>query len=361
MTHRHAVIMAGGSGTRLWPMSRAARPKQLMPMPQGGTLLQIAAARLSGVVPTDRQFVCASRSYAADILAAIPGLSADRFLGEPMGRDTLNAVGFAAAVAAARDPNATLAVLTSDHVIEPQDVFAQKLDLGFRLVEADPNRLVTFAITPTFPATGYGYVEQGDAIVGFAGAFTAKRFVEKPDLERATQFVTAGTFGWNSGMFIFHAATVLDAIDRFQPACGPGLRQIGAAWTTARAHAVVDEVYPTLTKISVDYGLMEPASRDAALSICAVPMPVAWRDVGSWPAYASLLPSDTAGNRASSLAVHLASRDVACISDDPSHLIATIGIEGVIVVRTADATLVCKAADAERVKELVALLPADRR
>ncbi len=361
MTHRHAVIMAGGSGTRLWPMSRAARPKQLMPMPQGGTLLEIAAARLSGVVSTDRQFVCASRSYATDILAAIPGLQPDRFLGEPIGRDTLNAVGFAAAVAAARDPNATLAVLTSDHVIEPQDVFAQKLDLGFRLVEADPNRLVTFSITPTYPATGYGYVEQGDAIEGFAGAFTAQRFVEKPDLERATQFVTAGTFGWNSGMFVFRAATVLDAIDRFQPACGPGLRRIGAAWTTARAHAVVDEVYPTLTKISVDYGLMEPASRDAALSICAVPMPVAWRDVGRWPAYAELLPSDAAGNRASSLAVHLASRDVACISDDPSHLIATIGIEGVIVVRTADATLVCRAADAERVKELVALLPSDRR
>ncbi len=361
MTHRHAVIMAGGSGTRLWPLSRADRPKQLMPMPGGGTLLQAAAGRLEGVVPAARRFVCASRSYAADILAAIPGLQPDRFLGEPMGRDTLNAVGFAAAVAAARDPNATLAVLTSDHVIEPQDVFAEKLDLGFRLVEADPSRLVTFAITPTFPATGYGYVEQGDAIEGFAGAFAARRFVEKPDLERAKQFISAGTFGWNSGMFIFHAATVLDAIDRFQPACGHGLRRIGAAWATDRAQAVVDDVYPSLTKISVDYGLMEPASRDAAFTICVVPMPIAWRDIGSWPAYASLLPSDPSGNRASSMTAHLASSDVACISDDPSHLIATIGLEGVVVVRTADATLVCRAADAERVKELVALLPPDRR
>ena len=361
MTHRHPVIMAGGSGTRLWPMSRSARPKQLMPLPNGATLLQTAAARLTGVVPSSKQFVCAARSCMSDVLAAIPQLTDDQFLGEPVGRDTLNAVGFAAAVAAARDPSATLAVLTSDHVIEPQDVFAQKLDLGFRLVEADPRRLVTFAITPTFPATGYGYVELGDPIAEFAGAFAALRFVEKPDLQRATEFIAAGTFGWNSGMFVFQASTVLDAIDRFQPACGAGLRRIGAAWGTARAHSVIDDVYPSLTKISVDYGLMEPASRDSAFSICAVPMPVAWRDVGSWPAYAALLPAEAAGNRASSLAVHLASRDMVCISDDPSHLIATIGVEGIIVVRTVDATLVCKATDAERVKELVALLPPDRR
>ena len=363
------MIMAGGSGTRLWPMSRTSRPKQLIPFIESGdknekkrkSLLQISGERLEGLVTKDHRLVCASRSYAKDVMAAIDGLPQNNFLGEPVGRDTLNAVGFAAAVLAARDPDAIFAVLTSDHIIEPQSVFAQKIDLGFRLVEADPSRIVTFSITPTFPATAYGYVEQGDPISDptgsnpsgkFDGAFRANRFVEKPDLARATEYFKSGSFGWNSGMFIFHARTVLDAIAWFQPASAVGLAKIGAAWGKPGAEKVVEDVYPLLTKISVDYGLMEPAARDERIKICAVPMPVSWRDVGSWPSYGEILTADADGNRASARAMHIESKKMIVVSDDPAHLIATIGVEGLVVVHTKDATLICRADMAEQVKDL---------
>jgi len=367
------MIMAGGSGTRLWPMSRTGRPKQFIPFIQSElpseakskSLLQISGERLEGLVAKDHRLVCASRSYAKDVLAAIDGLSRNNFLGEPVGRDTLNAVGFAAAVLAARDPDAIFAVLTSDHIIEPQSVFAQKVDLGFRLVEAEPSRIVTFSVTPTFPATAYGYVEQGEAISdpsgNFDGAFRAKRFIEKPDLAHATEYFKSRTFGWNSGMFIFHARTVLDAISWFQPATAIGLAKIGAAWGTHDAEKVVEDVYPLLTKISVDYGLMEPAARDERIKICAIPMPVSWRDVGSWPSYGEMLAEDADGNRTSGRALHIGSKKMVAVSDDPEHLIATIGVEGLIVVHTRDATLICRADMAEQVKDLAGRVPPELR
>jgi len=359
--HRYAMIMAGGSGTRLWPMSRVGRPKQLIPFIGGKSLLQISGERLEGLVAKEQRLVCASRSYAADVLGAIDGLSAKNFLGEPTGRDTLNAVGFAAAVLAARDPDAIFAVLTSDHIIEPQAIFAQKMDLGFRLIESDPSRMVTFSITPTFAATAYGYVEQGEPIATFDGAYFAKRFVEKPDAARAMKYLNSGAFGWNSGMFIFHARTVLDAIGWFQPQSAAGLKRIGAAWDTPSAENIVDEIYPLLTKISVDYGLMEPAARDSRIQICAVPMPVSWRDVGSWPSYGATLDADNAGNRASAQTIHIDSRDMIVVSDDPQHLIATIGVEGLVVVHTHDATLICRVDHAERVKDLAGRVPPQLR
>ncbi len=356
------MIMAGGSGTRLWPLSRANRPKQLLALINGRSLLQISGDRLAGVVANDHRLVCASSAHESQVLAAVPGLAASNFLGEPTGRDTLNAVGFAAAILAARDPDAVFAVMTSDHIIEPQSVFAQKLDLGFRLVEGAPNRFVTFSIAPTFAATGYGYVERGASIASeFEGAFHAKRFVEKPELTSATAFAKDPNFGWNSGMFVFHARTVLEAIGWFQPASAASLARIGAAWGTPQAKAIVDEVYPKLAKVSVDYGLMEPASHDKRIQICVVPMPVSWRDVGNWSSLGATLAADSDGNRSNTRTVQLDSKGMVVVSDDPNHMIATIGIEGLVVVHTRDATLICRADQAERVKELAAIIPPELR
>ena len=354
---RYAMIMAGGSGTRLWPMSRKLAPKQLLPFMQGRSLLQIAGERLEGVVPADRRLVCASESYRDQVMKAVPALQPMNWLGEPVGRDTLNAVGFAAAVLARRDPDAVFAVITSDHLITPQQEFAKRLAEGFRLVESDPARFVTFGITPTFAATGYGYVERGEAIAGFDQCFHARRFVEKPDRARAEQYLASGTFSWNSGMFVFHAAKCLEAIGWFKPESAAGLSRIADAWGSPRQSEVVAEVYPTLPKISVDYGLMEPASADPRRSIAVVPMQVNWKDVGSWPTWADTLVPDADGNRGNAVTRHLQSRGVVVASDDPSHLVSVIGLDDVIVVRTRDATLVCRADMAEKVKEIAGAVP----
>ncbi len=359
--HRCAMIMAGGSGTRLWPMSRLARPKQMIPFIDGESLLALAGRRLDGIVDPANRLVCAAREWEPEVRRAVPRLAKDGFLGEPTARDTLNAVGLTAAVLAARDPEAVFMVMTSDHLIDPQPEFAKCAALGFALVEADRRRFVTFAITPTHAATGYGYVERGEGIAGFAGAFRAKRFHEKPDLARAMEYIGSGSFGWNSGLFVFHAGEFMDALARHHADTARGLTKIAAAWGKPSGPRVIDEIYPSLKKISVDHGLLEPASRDDRVAVCVIPMSVSWRDVGSWPAFGTTLDADASGNRTSALTHLDAARRNIIVSDDPRHMIAAVGVEGLVIVHTRDATLVCRAEDAERVKELAAGMPVDYR
>jgi len=349
---RYAMIMAGGAGTRLWPMSRKDRPKQLLPFIEGRSLLEVAADRLEGVVPADRRYICTGEGYRSAVRAALPQFGDEQILGEPAARNTVNAVGFTAAVLAARDPDAVFAVLTSDHLIEPHDEFRRRLDTGFALVENDPSRFVTFSIVPDFAATGYGWVRRGEAITGFDGAYDATGFDEKPEQEIAEEYLASGVWGWNSGMFVFHAGKFLEALSWFLPAAHEGLSRIGAAWDTPVRQQELDAVYPTLPSDSVDYAVMEPAARDDRLRISVVPMNVSWRDVGSWPSYGETLPADADGNRAAGRALHLDSRNVLTVSDDPNHVIATIGCEDLIVVRTGDVTLVCPASKAQQVRAI---------
>ena len=355
---RYTLIIAGGSGTRLWPMSRAQTPKQIIPLAGGKSLLRIAADRLQGLVPEANRYVCALSSYEKPVLDTLPELPANNFLGEPTGRDTLNAVALGAAVLAQRDPEAIIAVLTADHVIEPADQFRAILNQGFELVEQSPQTLVTFGITPTSAATGYGYLQLGESL-GTGEARVVSQFREKPDQATAEQYLAAGStrYLWNSGMFIWKASTLLDCVKRYEPANYEAILRVAHAWDTPGRSAALASVYPTLKKISVDYAIMEPASRDPLVKVAALPMPLRWLDVGSWPSFAHTCPRDEQGNAlAHEKSVTLDSTNNLIASNDPGHLVTLLGCEGLIVIHTPDATLVCRADRAEDIKKLHAIV-----
>ncbi|MGH7133205.1 MAG: mannose-1-phosphate guanylyltransferase [Phycisphaerales bacterium] len=369
---RYAMIMAGGAGTRLWPMSRLQQPKQLLPLIRRAgadgqvsakSLLQISADRCDGLVAPERRFICTGEAYRAAIRQGLPEFTDGQILGEPAARDTVNAVGFTAAVLEKLDPEAIFAVFTADHVIEPLETFRTCVDLGFKLVEADPTRLVTFSIKPTYPATGFGYIERGAPMPLPAGvkatglAYRVARFVEKPNIQKAQAYVESGMFTWNSGMFVWKAATVLDCIKRFKPECHAGLMKIQAAWGTKDQASVLTEVYPTLPRISVDYAIMEPASTDKKVSVATVLMDLKWLDVGSWPSYGETLPADKDGNRLGGVltperAPCVNSKGNLVVSSDPGHTVSLLGCENLIVVHTPDATLVMPRDKAEELKLL---------
>jgi mannose-1-phosphate guanylyltransferase len=348
----YAVIMAGGSGTRLWPMSRAGQPKQLIPFIEGRSLLEHSMRRLRGLFPPSRRFICTGEKFRQAIRRAMPAVADANILGEPEGRDTLAAVGLPAAVLDRRDPQATIAVFTADHLIEPVAMFQRKVRLGLRIARRHPEALVTFGIAPTFPATGYGYVQLGRAMRGAAGAFAVDAYKEKPGLAEAKRYLRGGRFVWNSGMFVWRASTLLHRINRFEPEVHEGLTRIARAWDTPRRSAVLRDVYPRIKKISVDYAVMEPASRDPATPVVCVKMPVKWLDVGSWPAYGQTLAADAQGNRASTRAMLLDTTRTLVAGADKDHLVATIGVDDLIIIHTDRATLVCRRDAADRLKEL---------
>ena len=354
---RHAVIMAGGSGTRLWPLSRAERPKQLLDVVAGGngaahSLLAEAFERLRAVLPAEQIWVCTAARYGAQVAAALPELRADRLILEPVARDTANAVGLAAALVADVDPDAELAVVSADHVIRPVDRFAAVLETAYEALAARPRSLVTLGITPTSPATGFGYVQRGEA-TEVDGVAEAASFREKPDRATAEEYLASGQYLWNSGMFVWRARTVLDALAEHLPESADGLARIVAAPAGPARERVLAEVFPTLPKISVDYAVLEPAAAEPGRVLVA-DLDVDWLDVGSWPALAHTLETDEAGNAVRGPAVVVDGAGNIVFSDDPDHLVALVGVRDSVVVHTADVTMVCAVSDAERVKQLLA-------
>jgi mannose-1-phosphate guanylyltransferase len=358
---RHAVVMAGGSGTRLWPLSRGGRPKQLLDIISDGvvaggdgaahSLLAEAFTRLEAVLPADRIWVCTAARYGEQVRAALPRLRPDRLVLEPVARDTANAVGLTAALVADVDPDAELAVVSADHVIRPVERFAAALTTAYDALAERPRSLVTLGIRPTAPATGFGYVQRG-APTGVPGVAEAASFREKPDRATAEAYLASGQYLWNSGMFVWRAATVLDALADHLPASAEGLARIVAAPAGPQRDAVLAEVFPTLPRISVDYAVLEPAAAEPGRVLVA-DLDVDWLDVGSWPALAQTL--ERVGEDAvSGLAVTLDSAGNIVFSDDPDHLVALVGVRDSVVVHTADVTMVCPVADAERVKQLLA-------
>lgn len=344
---RHAVIMAGGAGKRLWPFSRVRRPKQLLPLINGRNLLGIAVDRLAGLFEPQHTLVITSAEYADQVAEALPHLPRENIIGEPMGRDTANAIALGAALLGAGDEDATMAVFTADHVIRPVERFAEAVRTACRAAEEHADALLTFGIRPTWPHTGLGYIHCGQTISD--GVHEVLAFKEKPDHQTARRYTESGEHYWNSGMFVWKVSAIRAAMEEFLPDSMAKLLSIGEAARKGKDIApLLAEAYPSLEKISIDYAVMEKARR-----VLMIELDCEWLDVGSWPALEKVVEGDESDNVVvAENCVTLDSVQNVIVSED-NHLLALLGIDECVVVHTHDATLVCRKSDCQRLKELV--------
>ena len=347
---RYVLIMAGGSGKRLWPLSRQDMPKQLLRVLGGKSLLRIAYERLDGIVPPDQVLVCTGADYAEIVAAELPELKPVNILGEPEGRDSLNAVAWPAAVLAARDPDAVIAVVTADHLMHPISAFQSAVLEAFDVAESAEDFLVTFGVVPTAPHTGYGYLRRGETIPDHPDVFSVIEFKEKPDRGTAEEYLASGEYWWNSGMFVWRASVFLDQLKLLQPKTYDAVAELAAAPYR------LSEIYPELLKISVDYALMEPVSRgEGGARVAAVRLPITWHDVGGFAALGEQLPRDENGNATQGVSVLVDARDNLVINNaEDGRVVAVVGLSDTVIVQTPQITLVCPVSEAERIKELVA-------
>jgi mannose-1-phosphate guanylyltransferase len=340
----HAVIMAGGSGTRFWPASRRARPKQLLPLAGGDEpLIASTLRRLSGLADPEHTWIVTSELLADATAAATPSLPRSNVLAEPVGRNTAPCVGWAASIIARTDPKAVIAVLPADHHIGDEEGY--RAVLARAIAAAREGDVVTVGITPTRPEIGYGYIEVGEEIS--EGVNRAARFVEKPDRAKAEEYLAQGRFLWNSGMFFFRADVILDAIREHLPELASALADFDAAAAQGREAAVVSERYATLPSISIDHGVMERAKR-----VAVVPGDFGWSDLGSWTTAWELAERDANDNAGPNDAVFI-DADGCYVRAPAGKLVALVGVEGLVVVDTEDALLVVPRGEAQRVRDVV--------
>lgn len=324
-------------------------PKQLLPLIDGKSLLRLAFERSVALVPPERILVVTGEAHAEAVHEQLPELPASNILGEPTGRDSLNAVAWAAAVLHDTDPDAVIAHVTADHLIEPVETFTEVIRTGFSLVDADPKALVTLGVVPTSPHTGYGYLHRGAEVPGFPGAHQVVEFAEKPALEVAEQYLASGEYWWNAGMFIWRADTLLEQLQALLPDTHASVLALAAEPDR------LSEIFPTLMKTSVDYAVMEPVSLGRGTArVLAVALPVSWRDVGGFASLAEVLAHDADHNAISGTVVTRdASRNVVMNTDGES-LVALLGVADLVVVRTPEITVVTDLGHAEQIKDLVA-------
>lgn len=338
--------MAGGSGTRLWPLSRKSSPKQSLPLVGDRSTFQITVDRVLPLIPDERIHVVTNAQMAALCQQQMPDIPAQNYVVEPSPKDSGPAVGLALAHISRRDPQATLAILSADHYIGRVDEFRRALETAEDI--ARDGAIVTLGVKPAYPATGYGYIERGESlgIRRHHEAFRALRFREKPDRETAEAWLRDGRFSWNSGMFVMTCQTAWREFERQMPEFAAGLRELAQAIGAPHYSAVLSSVWQAAPRISLDYALMEGAER-----LAVVPVDMDWTDIGSWASLMAVLPRDADGNIV--IGDHLGIDTRGSLVRANGRLIATIGLRDVAIIDTPDALLICPLDRAQEVKAIV--------
>lgn len=344
-----AVIMAGGAGTRLWPLSRASRPKQLLRIVGGRSLLREAYDRLRYSMPAEDIYVITLSKYLPAVAEELSAMPPANLIGEPMGRDTANAIALAAAILHDQDPDTTMCVFTADHLIRSTEAFTRDLKAAIAAVDADPAALVTFGIQPTEPHTGLGYIQRGEPVT--KTVFRVASFKEKPDLATAAAYVKSGQYYWNSGMFVWRTRTILEEIARRLPETHDTVTRLAKSWHTTAGPSLAADAYPSLKRISIDFAVMEHAT-----NVKVVESHFEWLDVGSWSALERAVGADDAGNVRSASEAILQDVKSSIIVCEDDHLIAAIGVENIVIVHSDNATLVCHRDRIQEVKDLATSL-----
>jgi mannose-1-phosphate guanylyltransferase len=348
--HYFAVIMAGGGGTRLWPLSRQTQPKQMLRLFGDDTLFQTAVKRLEGLFSPDHILVVTVSDQAKDLRQQCPQIPEENFLIEPMPRGTASVVGMAAVALEHRDPQAVMAILTSDHYIGNVENFLCILKSAYQV--ARDNYLVTLGIAPVYPATGYGYIQRGELIKAYNGdeVYRVARFKEKPDENQAKAMLAGGDHSWNSGMFVWKVARILEEFARQMPGLKARLDDISHAWNTPQKAVKVNDVWSTLKSETIDYGIMEGARQVAVIPA----IDLQWSDVGSWDSLFEVLPADPNGNIVTGgNHIGVDTQKSLVFQSGEGRLIVTIGVSDLVIVDTGDVLLVCSKDQAQKVRQVV--------
>jgi mannose-1-phosphate guanylyltransferase len=345
----YALIMAGGAGTRLWPLSRKNRPKPLLPLLEAErSMFQMSVERLYPLFTPERILVVANAELTAELRQQAPDIPEENYIIEPVGRDTAPAVGLGAIHIRQRDPNAVMAVLTADHHIADTIMFRRVIGAAAKAAGEDGS-IVTLGIHPTFPATGFGYIERGECIKGVNGIdiYELKRFVEKPDHATAEKYVQSGSYSWNSGMFIWPVSRVMNEFQTNQPEIYERLEKLATSINTADYSKLLAEIWPQMPKVSVDYALMEHVHE----TVRVIPVDMGWSDIGNFEALYDILSNEPGSNVAIGPNPLLIETNGTIIYS--KRLVATIGVEDLIIVDTDDVLLVSRRDRAQEIKDVV--------